>query len=273
MAGRAVDGRRPEERPDDDRHARRSSSKTDRTPHRWQFGANYTYFTELFGKNHELKTGYMGWRATTRPRTSAIRISSSTVIAATTAMRAATKRRTGMAASRVRIRCCSTTIPNITDVRRVVPLGLHQRQDHAEPAVDAERRPALRPLLELPARAGQPGHRPVRRPRTSSLQGRSNYPVYSTFVPRVSAVYDVTGEGRMALRGSYGRYVGGSSGASAIPVPAPTTSTRTRSSRAPTPAGTAAFRSCRCQPNLRLTVTGGGAAADHRPGPEGTLRR
>jgi hypothetical protein len=52
-----------------------------------------------------------------------------------------------------------------------------------------------------------------------AYRGESNYPIYSTFVPRVSAIYDITGEGRMALRGSYGRYVGGSSGASANPGP------------------------------------------------------
>ncbi len=38
-------------------------------------------------------------------------------------------------------------------------------------------------------------------------------------MPRVSAIYDVTGEGRVAVRASYGRYVGGSSGASANPGP------------------------------------------------------
>ena len=41
-----------------------------------------------------------------------------------------------------------------------------------------------------------------------------------SFVPRVSAVYDITGEGRMAIRGSYGRYVGGSSGVLGNPGPA-----------------------------------------------------
>ncbi len=38
-------------------------------------------------------------------------------------------------------------------------------------------------------------------------------------MPRVSAVYDITGQGRVAVRASYGRYVGGSSGASANPGP------------------------------------------------------
>ena len=41
-------------------------------------------------------------------------------------------------------------------------------------------------------------------------------------MPRVSAVYDLTGEGRMAVRASYGRYIGGSSGASANPGPGAT---------------------------------------------------
>ena len=36
----------------------------DRNPFRWQPSVNYTHFAELFGRNHEIKTGYMGWRAT-----------------------------------------------------------------------------------------------------------------------------------------------------------------------------------------------------------------
>ena len=36
--------------------------ETDRTPRRWQYGGTFTYFAELFGRNHELKTGYLGWR-------------------------------------------------------------------------------------------------------------------------------------------------------------------------------------------------------------------
>ena len=46
-----------------------------------------------------------------------------------------------------------------------------------------------------------------------------DFPVYASFVPRVSAVYDLSGEGRMALRASYGRYVGGTSGVLGNPGP------------------------------------------------------
>ena len=46
---------------------------------------------------------------------------------------------------------------------------------------------------------GNPGTGPVRDARTSSrIRVRATIPVYSTFVPRVSAVYDLTGEGRVA---------------------------------------------------------------------------
>ena len=69
---------------------------------------------------------------------------------------------------------------------------------------------------------GNPGTGPYSEERIIPYQGAGNFPIYSTLVPRVSAVYDVTGEGRFAVRGSYGRYVGGSSGASANPAPGAT---------------------------------------------------
>jgi hypothetical protein len=69
---------------------------------------------------------------------------------------------------------------------------------------------------------GNPGTGPWATTNIFPYQGEDNFPIYSTFVPRVSAVYDLTGEGRVALRASYGRYVGGSSGASANPGPGAT---------------------------------------------------
>ena len=66
---------------------------------------------------------------------------------------------------------------------------------------------------------GNPGTGPFATTNIYPYKGENNYPIYSSFVPRVSAVYDLTGEGRMAVRASYGRYIGGSSGASANPGP------------------------------------------------------
>ena len=42
--------------------------ETDRNPRRWQYGGTFSYFAELFGRNHELKTGYLGWRNISRDR-------------------------------------------------------------------------------------------------------------------------------------------------------------------------------------------------------------
>jgi hypothetical protein len=36
--------------------------ETDRSPRRWQYGGTFSYFADLGGRNHELKTGYLGWR-------------------------------------------------------------------------------------------------------------------------------------------------------------------------------------------------------------------
>ena len=66
---------------------------------------------------------------------------------------------------------------------------------------------------------GNPGTGPFATANIFAVKGEDNFPIYQTFVPRISAVYDITGEGRVAVRASYGRYVGGSSGASANPGP------------------------------------------------------
>lgn len=45
------------------------------------------------------------------------------------------------------------------------------------------------------------------------------FPVYSTLSPRFSTAYDVFGNGRLAIKASYGRYTGASSGTSPHPGP------------------------------------------------------
>ena len=48
---------------------------------------------------------------------------------------------------------------------------------------------------------GNPGTGPFATTNIYPYKGESNFPIYSTIVPRVSAVYDITGEGRVAVRG------------------------------------------------------------------------
>ncbi|MBI4475117.1 MAG: hypothetical protein HY646_20795, partial [Acidobacteria bacterium] len=47
----------------------------------------------------------------------------------------------------------------------------------------------------------------------------SDFPVYTSLVPRLSVAYDVTGTGRLAFKASYGRYIDASSGPNSQPGP------------------------------------------------------
>src|SRR5262245_6872405 len=47
----------------------------------------------------------------------------------------------------------------------------------------------------------------------------SDFPIYNSVVPRLSLAYDVTGNGRVAFKASYGRYIDSSSGPNSLPGP------------------------------------------------------
>lgn len=49
--------------------------------------------------------------------------------------------------------------------------------------------------------------------------GRRDFPIYTKLVPRLSFAYDVLGDGKLALKASYGRYIDSGSGIGAKPGP------------------------------------------------------
>ena len=155
-----------------------------------------------------------------RPKTSAIRTSSSTGIAAWRRIRTATKPHNYDGCFARPDSVLVYDYPNTTASGEWYHSAYLNDSITIDAQADVERRRSLRPLFELPARAGQ-SRAPARsRPRTSSrTRARTTTRSTASFVPRVSAVYDLTGQGRIAVRASYGRYVGGSSGASANPGP------------------------------------------------------
>jgi hypothetical protein len=57
---------------------------------------------------------------------------------------------------------------------------------------------------------GNPGTGPYATPRV--IPETHGFPVYNALSPRLSAVYDITGSGRIALKASYGRYSASGSG-------------------------------------------------------------
>jgi len=64
---------------------------------------------------------------------------------------------------------------------------------------------------------GNPGTGPFATERV--YPERRDFPTYSGWSPRLSAVYDVTGQGRVALKASYGRYSAAGSGVTAATGP------------------------------------------------------
>jgi hypothetical protein len=192
--------------------------KQDRHPHRWQTSANYTYFAELFGKNHELKTGYMGWRATNETENIGYPNQQQYRYRSTTADLACSETTNWDGCFSRPDSVLVYDYPNVTNAGEWYHSGYINdkitltRQFTLNVGVRYDRYSSFLP------EQGNPGTGPF---ATENIYPfTDDFPVYSSFVPRVSAVYDITGEGRVAVRASYGRYVGGSSGVLGNPGPA-----------------------------------------------------
>jgi hypothetical protein len=193
--------------------------ETDRTPRRWQYGATYAYFTELWGKNHEFKTGYLGWRN----------------IVSTENLGYPNQQQYRYRSLAGDLNCdeahnydgCFTRPDSVLvyDYPNTTASGEWYSSGYLNDRITMTKKLTLNVGVRydryssfLPEQ-GNPGTGPFATQNIYPYKGENNFPVYSSFVPRVSAVYDITGEGRVAVRASYGRYVGGSSGASANPGP------------------------------------------------------
>lgn len=193
--------------------------ETDSTPRRWQYSTNFTYFADLFGKNHEIKSGYMGWR----------NLQETENVGYPNQQQYRYRSRTGDAG------CdegsfyngCFTRPDSVLlyDYPNFTAAGEYYHSGYINDRITLSKQLTLsvgvrwdRYSSFLPEQ-GNDGSGPFAEQNIYEYRGEDNYPIYSTFVPRISAVYDITGEGRFAVRGSYGRYVGGSSGSSANPGP------------------------------------------------------
>jgi hypothetical protein len=193
--------------------------ETDRKPRRWQYGATYAYFAELGGRNHELKTGYLGWRNMVDtenigyPNQQQYRYRS---VAGDPGCDEAHN-----------YDGCFTRPDSVLvyDYPNTTKSGEWYSSGYVNDRITVSEKLTLNVGVRydryssfLPEQ-GNDGSGPFATKNIFAYKGEDNYPIYQTFVPRISAVYDLTGQGRIALRGSYGRYVGGSSGASANPGP------------------------------------------------------
>jgi len=193
--------------------------ETDRKPRRWQYGATYVHFGELWGRKHELKTGYLGWRNIQEtknlgyPNQEQYRYRSLAGDAG--------------CGEAVNYDGCFTRpdsvlaydYPNTTASGEWYSSGFVNDRITFTPQLTVNLGVRYDRYSSFLPEQGNAGTGPFAVRNIFPYKGEDNYPIYSTFVPRLSAIYDITGEGRFAVRASYGRYVGGSSGASANPGP------------------------------------------------------
>jgi len=183
-----------------------------RKPVRWQWGANFSVFANLGETSHELKTGYQGsWGYSSSTDQLGYVDHSEYRYRSSDAEEALGQY--FLNPDSVRIQDTPTLSKNgesydnmfIQDkitVNRNLTLNLGMRWD--------------RYTSWLPEQ-GNNGSGPYATANLYPAKGPDQFPVYNSIVPRLSMVYDITGEGRVALKAGYGRYAGSDSGSGILP--------------------------------------------------------
>ena len=175
-------------------------------PIRWAWTGNWSWFNQVGGKNNEIKSGFTGWWD--KSYTENIGYPNQQIY---------------------RYRSLSTDGTNyflrpdsvqVFDYPNFVTDGTNYNSWFINDKITWNRKLTLNVGLRFDRRSswlpeqGNPGTGPF---ATKNLYAeRRDFPVYNAWVPRVSFVYDVTGEGKLALKASYGRYSSGGPNASSV---------------------------------------------------------
>jgi hypothetical protein len=177
-------------------------------PIRWQYDANFSWFGEIGGRNNEIKTGTLNWWSKSYrlnfgfPNQQEYHYRSqpgdATFFERPNRVRVYDYPNNEMSVESYK----SWYINDKLTVNNHLTLNFGIRWDHYSSYLPEQ---------------GNPGDGPF---ATKNLFAENrDFPVYNSVVPRLSMVYDVTGEGKVALKASYGRYAGGGSGSRTIPAP------------------------------------------------------
>ncbi len=180
----------------------------DREPVRWGYNGTWSWFTNLKGMNHEVKAGFLGYRSTNFLETYGY------------PNQQVYRYRSLPGETDLFLHPDSVQVfdyPNFTDS------GVYYNSAYLNDMVTLSRKLTMNVGLRfdryssyLPEQ-GNPGTGPF---ATPFLYPESrDFPVYNALSPRVSLIYDVTGQGRLALKASYGRYAAAGSGPSAAVGP------------------------------------------------------
>ena len=189
-------------------HTRGAFLELRREPVRWGYNGTFSWFTNLKDMNHEVKTGFLGYSSTNHVETYGY------------PNQQIYRYRSLPGDTDFFLRPDSVQVfdyPNDTNA------GVNFNSWFVNDMVNLTHRLTLNAGIRfdrysswLPAQ-GNPGTGPY------SVQNifpeNRDFPVYNAWSPRLSLIYDLTGNGRTALKASYGRYAASGSGVTAASGP------------------------------------------------------
>ena len=177
-------------------HTRGAFLELDREPVRWGYNGTWSWFTSVRDMNHEVKSGFLGYRSTNYVENYGY---------------------PNQQIYRYRSLPGDTDFFQRPDSVQVFEYpnntnsGINFNSWFVNAGIRFDRYSSWLP------EQGNPGTGPWAE-RNIYPENR-DFPVYNAWSPRLSAIYDVTGNGRMALKASYGRYAASGSGVNAASGP------------------------------------------------------
>jgi hypothetical protein len=179
-----------------------------RKPIRWGYNGTWSWFTNIKNMNHEIKSGFLGYSSTNEVETFGY------------PNQQIYRYRSLPGDTDLLARADSVQVfdyPNFTNS------GVNFNSWFVNDMVNLTPRLTLNAGIRfdrygswLPEQ-GNPGTGPY---ATRNIYPENHdYPVYNAWSPRLSAIYDVTGTGRVALKASYGRYAASGSSPAAASGP------------------------------------------------------
>ena len=180
----------------------------DRDPSRWQWNGSLSWLPEIAGKNHEIKTGFLGYIDVSRqenagyPNQQVYRYRSLAGDAGYFARPDSVQVFDYPTYTSSGVRHQSAYVNDKVNLSSRLTVNVGVRMDYYSSWLPEQ---------------GNPGTGPF---ATQNLfPEQRDFPVYRNWSPRTSVAYDLFGNGRVALKASYGKYIGVGSGLQAAPGP------------------------------------------------------
>jgi hypothetical protein len=179
-----------------------------REPVRWGYNGTYSWFTNIKNMNHEVKSGFLGYRSTNHVETYGYPNQQIYRYRSVSADPNAFTRPDSVQVfdypndTNSGVNFNSWFVNDMITLTRQVTLNAGVRFDRYSSWLPEQGNPGTGPFAEK-----------------NLYPENRNFPVYNAWSPRLSLIYDLTGNGRVALKTSYGRYAASGSGVSASSGP------------------------------------------------------